>query len=150
MRDLRREKGQGFVEFAVGITILLVLLAGVLDLGRAYFSYIALQDAAQEGASYASIAPSDIDGIRDRVRATSSGPIDFVLFDDSQIEVQLLGFVLFDDSQIEVQLLGGSCTGNGIRVTVKIDFRLVAPFFSGNSLALSAEATDTILQDTCS
>jgi hypothetical protein len=135
VRDLRRENGQGFVEFAVGITILLVLLAGVLDLGRAYFSYIALQDAAQEGASYASIAPSDIDGIRDRVRATSSGPIDFVLF---------------DDSQIEVQLLGGSCTGNGIKVTVKIDFRLVAPFFSGNSLALSAEATDTILQDTCS
>jgi hypothetical protein len=135
MRDLRRENGQGFVEFAVGITFLLVLLAGVVDLGRAYFSYIALQDAAQEGASYASIAPSDIDGIRDRVRATSSGPIDFVLF---------------DDSQIEVQLLGGSCTGNGIRVTVKIDFRLVAPFFSGNSLALSAEATDTILQDTCS
>jgi hypothetical protein len=135
MRDLRRENGQGFVEFAVGITFLLVLLAGVLDLGRAYFSYIALQDAAQEGASYASIAPSDIDGIRDRVRATSSGPIDFVLF---------------DDSQIEVQLLGGSCTGNGIMVTVKIDFQLVAPFFSGNSLALSAEATDTILQDTCS
>ncbi len=134
MRDLRRENGQGFVEFAVGITFLLVLLAGVLDLGRAYFSYIALQDAAQEGASYASIAPTDITGIRDRVRATSSGPIDFVLF---------------DDSQIEVQLLGGSCTGNGIKVTVKMGFRLVAPFFSGNSLALSAEATDTILQDNC-
>ena len=135
MRDLRRENGQGLVEFAIGITFLLVLLAGILDLGRAYFSYIALQDAAQEGASYASIAPTDITGIRERVRATSSGPIDFVLF---------------DDSQIEVQLLGGSCTGNGIKVTVKIDFRLVAPFFSGNSLALSAEATDTILQDTCS
>jgi hypothetical protein len=135
MRDLRRENGQGLVEFAVGITFMLVLLAGILDLGRAYFSYIALQDAAQEGASYASIAPSDIDGIRDRVRASSSGPIDFVPL---------------DDSQIEVLLLGGSCTGNGIRVTVKIDFRLVAPFFSGNSLPLSAEATDTILQDTCS
>jgi hypothetical protein len=135
MRDLRRENGQGLVEFAVGITFMLVLLAGILDLGRAYFSYIALQDAAQEGASYASIAPSDIDGIRDRVRASSSGPIDFVPL---------------DDSQIEVLLLGGSCTGNGIRVTVKIDFRLVAPFFSGNFLPLSAEATDTILQDTCS
>jgi hypothetical protein len=135
MRDLRRENGQGLVEFAIGITFLLVLLAGILDLGRAYFSYIALQDAAQEGASYASIAPTDILGIRERVQATSSGPIDFVLF---------------DDSQIEVQLLGGSCTGNGIKVTVKMDFRLVAPFFSGNSLPLSAEATDTILQDTCS
>ena len=134
MCNLHRENGQGFVEFAVGITFLLVLLAGVLDLGRAYISYIALQDAAQEGASYASIAPSDIDGIRDRVRAASSGPIDFMPF---------------DDSQIEVQLIGGSCTGNGIKVTVNFDFRLVAPFFSGNSLALSAEATDTILQDKC-
>jgi hypothetical protein len=135
MNDYRRENGQGFVEFAVGITFLLVLLAGILDLGRAYFSYIALQDAAQEGASYASIAPTDIDGIRGRVRATSSGPIDFVLF---------------DDSQIEIQPQGGPCAGDGIKVIVKIDFLLVAPFFSGNSLALSAEATETILQDRCS
>ena len=134
MGKMKDEKGQGLVEFAVGITFLLVLLAGVLDLGRGYFSYIALQDAAQEGASYASIAPTDIDGIRERVRATSSNPIDFVLF---------------DDSQIDVQLPGGSCTGNDVKVTVEIDFRLVAPFFSGNSLTLSAEATDTILQDSC-
>ena len=128
------EQGQGLTEFAIGLTFLLVLLAGVLDLGRAYFSYIALQDAAQEGASYASIAPDDIEGIRDRVRATSSGPIEFVLF---------------EDNQIEVQLLGGSCKGDGVKVRVKFDFRLVAPFFSGNTLALSAEATDTILQDNC-
>ncbi|MCK5645364.1 MAG: pilus assembly protein [Anaerolineales bacterium] len=134
MSGFRKENGQGFVEFAVGITFLLILLAGILDLGRAYFSYIALQDAAQEGASYASIAPTDITGIRERVRATSSGPIDFLPF---------------DDSQITVQFLGGFCTGSGVKVTVQIDFRLVAPFFSGNSLALSAEATDTILQDSC-
>jgi hypothetical protein len=134
MHNSRKEQGQGLVEFAIGITFLLVLLAGVLDLGRAYFSYIALQDAAQEGASYASIAPTDLDGIRARVKATSSTPIDFELF---------------DDSQIVIQLVGGSCTGNDIKVTVQIDFRLVAPFFSGSSLPLSAEATDTILQDTC-
>jgi Flp pilus assembly protein TadG len=134
MERLRSEKGQNLVEFAIGITFLLVVLAGILDLGRAYFSYIALQDAAQEGASYASIAPTDIEGIRDRVRATSSSPINFNLV---------------DDSQIEIQLGEGSCTGDDITVTVRIDFRLVAPFFSGNSLALSAEATDTILQDTC-
>lgn len=134
MSGFRKENGQALVEFAIGITFLLVLLAGMLDLGRAYFSYIALQDAAQEGASYASIAPTDFPGIRERVRATSSGPIDFVLF---------------DDSQINVQFFGDFCTGSGIKVTVQFDFRLVAPFFSGNSLPLSAEATDTILQDSC-
>jgi hypothetical protein len=132
--DLQKESGQGLVEFAVGITFLLVLLAGILDLGRAYFTYIALQDAAQEGASFGSISPNDFDGIRKRVRATSSGPIDFSLF---------------EDSQIEIHPQGGSCTGNDMEVIVKIDFQLVAPFFSGKSLPLSAEVTDTILQDAC-
>jgi hypothetical protein len=134
MSGFRKERGESLVEFSVGITILLVLLAGILDLGRAYFSYIALQDAAQEGASYASIAPSDLTGIRERVRASSNGPVDFFSF---------------KDNQIDVQLLGGSCAGSGIKVTVQFDFNLVAPFFSGNILNLSAEATDTILQDSC-
>lgn len=134
MSDLKRERGQGLVEFAVGITFLLVLLAGILDLGRAYFTYIALQDAAQEGASFGSIAPNNYADIRERVRSTSSGPIDFSLFDDSQIEI-------YPEE--------GFCTGDGIKVHVKINFQLVAPFFSGRSLPLSAEATDTILQGTC-
>jgi len=134
MSGFRKERGESLVEFAIGITFLLVILAGILDLGRAYFSYIALQDAAQEGASYASIAPGDLSGIRERVRTTSSGPIDFLSF---------------KDSQIDVRLIGGSCAGSGIKVTISFDFNLVAPFFSGNILPLSAEATDTILQDSC-
>lgn len=134
MKRFRKEHGESLVEFSIGITFLLILLAGILDFGRAYFSYIALQDAAQEGASYASISPGDMTGIRDRVRATSTGPVDFFSF---------------SDDQIEVQLIGGSCAGDGVKVTVHFDFNLVAPFFSGNILNLSAEATDTILQDSC-
>ena len=134
MCGFRKERGESLVEFAIGITFLLVVLAGILDLGRAYFSYIALQDTAQEGASYASIAPGDLAGIRERVRTTSNGPIDFFSF---------------NDDQIDVQFIGGSCVGSGIKVTVHFDFNFVAPFFSGNILTLSAEATDTILQDAC-
>jgi hypothetical protein len=134
MKRFRKEHGESLVEFSIGITFLLILLAGILDFGRAYFSYIALQDAAQEGASYASIAPGDVSGIRNRVRATSTGPVDFFSF---------------NDDQIDVQLIGGSCAGDGVKVTVHFDFNLAAPFFSGNILNLSAEATDTILQDSC-
>ena len=51
------ESGQSLVELAVSIIILLILLAGVVDLGRVAYYYIAMRDAAQEAASYASIFP---------------------------------------------------------------------------------------------
>ena len=45
------EKGQSMVELAVSVVVLLILLAGVVDLGRLAFYYITLRDAAQEAAS---------------------------------------------------------------------------------------------------
>ena len=51
----KKESGQSLVELALSMTLLLILLAGVVDLGRAFFTYIALRDAAQEGASYAAV-----------------------------------------------------------------------------------------------
>ena len=58
-----------------------------MDFGRAYFSYISIRDAAQEGAAYASIAPADTTGILGRVRDTSSNPIDLSSFGDDQIDI---------------------------------------------------------------
>jgi Flp pilus assembly protein TadG len=51
------ERGQSLVELTLTFMILLVLLGGVLDLGRALFTFVALRDAAQEGAVYGSIQP---------------------------------------------------------------------------------------------
>ena len=59
----------------------MILLSGVVDLGRLAFYYIAMKDAAQEGASYASIFPNDCDEIEKRVLA---GPVD-----RSRIEVSI-------------------------------------------------------------
>ena len=63
----RPERGQSMVEFALVITILMILLAGVIDMGRAFFTYMAMRDAAQEGAAYGSLNPTSIGGIQDRV-----------------------------------------------------------------------------------
>jgi hypothetical protein len=127
-------KGQGLVEFALGITFLMILLAGTVDLGRAFFTHLSLIDAAQEGASYGSIAPCDVDGIRQRVRTTSSDFVDFSSFTDDQIEVQVMCC---------------PCAGNTIKITLHYDFSFIAPFISLNILPLSAEAIDTILQPPC-
>ena len=51
------EQGQSLVEFAVGLVVILVILCGLLDLGRAYFIYVALEDGAGEAALYLSINP---------------------------------------------------------------------------------------------
>ena len=128
------ERGQSLVEFALGITFILILMSGTVDLGRAYFSLLSLRDAAQEGALYGSLAPPDTAGIRARVRETSAWPVDFS------------GLT---DDQIKVNITGPACAGSEIKVTLEMDFVLAAPFISGNVLPLVAEAKDTILQPAC-
>lgn len=74
-----KESGQSMVELAVSIVMLLILLAGVVDLGRITFYYIAMRDAAQEAASYASIFPYNNFEILERGKAGA--------VDESRIEV---------------------------------------------------------------
>ncbi len=61
------EAGQSMVELALTITFLMMLLAGTIDFGRAFFTWLAMRDAAQEGASYGSYEPGDTAGIQARV-----------------------------------------------------------------------------------
>ncbi|HSM24674.1 MAG TPA: TadE/TadG family type IV pilus assembly protein, partial [Anaerolineaceae bacterium] len=79
------EKGQSMVELAVAVVVLLILVSGVVDLGRVAFHYIAMRDAAQEAASYASVFPNNNQQIF--MRATDGIAGDGV--DPSRIEVNL-------------------------------------------------------------
>src|SRR5882757_3411261 len=51
------QRGQSLVEMSIGFVVLLIILSGLLDIGRAYFIYIAMEDAAGEAALYLSIDP---------------------------------------------------------------------------------------------
>jgi hypothetical protein len=133
-RSSKAERGQSLTEFALGITFILIMMAGVMDLGRAYFSFLSLRDAAQEGALYGSLDAPDTTGIRARVRDSSGWPVDFSTF---------------TDAQIQVDITGPACAGNEIKVTLNLDFMLAAPFLGGQALPLVADATDTILQPPC-
>ena len=128
------ERGQGLVEFSISIVFMMILLVGVLDIGRAFFTYLSMMDAAQEGAAYGAIAPLDYDGIRARVRSASSGTVNFVDIEDSQIDVRTHCC---------------PCAGNSVTVTIFTDFTFVAPFIGGKTIPLSAKATDTILTPPC-
>lgn len=51
----RRGRGQALVEFALVIPIFLLLIFGLVDLGRAVFANNSLAEAARDGARYGSV-----------------------------------------------------------------------------------------------
>ncbi len=122
------QRGQGLVEMALVGLILVLLLAGIIDLGRAYFAYIAIADAATEGAMYGATF-SDTSGseIRDRVVAASGGQV--------SIDPGLVSVIT--DTQT-------------ITVTVAFTHTLLTPFlqtlFAGDTLLLQQQAVQPILE----
>ncbi|MFD1213512.1 TadE/TadG family type IV pilus assembly protein [Arthrobacter sp. GCM10027362] len=49
-KRLRSERGAAAVEFALVLPVLLILIIGIADFGRAFFTEISLAQAAREGA----------------------------------------------------------------------------------------------------
>ena len=54
----KSERGQSLVEIALALPLLLLILSGMIDLGRLYFTYVALEDVVGEAALYLSINPA--------------------------------------------------------------------------------------------
>ena len=52
-----REAGQSFVELSIGMTVLILLLSGLFDVGRSFLILVAVENAAAEGALYGAINP---------------------------------------------------------------------------------------------
>lgn len=52
------EKGQSLAEMCLSMVVLVMIMSGVIDIGRAYFAYIALEDSAGEAALYMSVYPN--------------------------------------------------------------------------------------------
>ena len=52
-----RTNGQSLVEFAFILPIFLVMVAGAVDLGRMFYSYVTIENAAREGSFYGASRP---------------------------------------------------------------------------------------------
>jgi Flp pilus assembly protein TadG len=77
MASVRSERGQGLVELALLLPILIVVVMGVLDFGRVYFAYVTITNAAREGAFFASLNPTVSDAsVQAIVDAEISGQLD--------------------------------------------------------------------------
>jgi len=65
-------RGQALVEFAIAIPIVLLLMLGILDLGRAVFAYNSVSNAARTGVRVA-IVNQDFATVRDAALAEAVG-----------------------------------------------------------------------------
>lgn len=64
-----RERGAAAVELAIILPLLLLIIAGVVDFGRAFFTQVVLTNAAREGAR-AAVVDADWEG---RALAATNG-----------------------------------------------------------------------------
>jgi Flp pilus assembly protein TadG len=134
--DERHEGGQSLTELAIMMVFLLIMLAGVVDVGRAFFSYIAIRDGAQEGALVGSIDPAnDCTVITNRVRESSNFPVD--MSDNTIITV-------------DCRLPASYCVGEEVGVSVSyVNFPLIMPFMGtllgSQTVTITASITDTIV-----
>jgi Flp pilus assembly protein TadG len=132
-----KEKGQSLVELAFSLTFLLILLGGIVDLGRAFFTYMAMRDAVQEGALYGSINPTLTPEIKDHV------------INSGNIVPDILA-----PGDVTVTVLGTPCTGSSIRVQALYNnFPITMPFIGAligrQTVPIRATITDTILSPSC-
>ena len=140
-----KERGQSLVELAVSLLVLVFVLAGAVEFGLAFFQYVQLRDAAQEGALYGSVClPNCTEAdIVTRATGASTSPIDLV--NDPYLEV----VVTWIDENGSVK----NCEGDGIEVRMiyqhKIFMPFIPQFLGGNLIELPAEVTDTVLVPIC-
>ncbi|RME47784.1 MAG: pilus assembly protein [Chloroflexi bacterium] len=67
------QEGQSVVELALFLPVLLFIMVGALDLGRAFHAYTTVVNAAREGARYGAFHPTDSVGIRNHVEQEAQG-----------------------------------------------------------------------------
>jgi len=97
----RDTRGQGLVELALVLPVLILLLMGIMDMGRLFGGYLELQHVAREGARYASTNyKSDLD----------SESITDVGNDDSWVSGTFTSWVndhltLLDETDLTIELI---------------------------------------------
>jgi len=162
-----RESGQSLVEMALVFTTVLFMLSILVDVGRAFFSFIALHDAAQEGAIHASMDPKYLTAIErwpDAIQAiltSSSEPIDLQAeYASGNFRVEPLSindYNYYDPGHPGHvhDCAGFNSTGeaNTVNVIVAYDFHFIMPLMDtivpGGIITLRAQSYSTIMYPPC-
>lgn len=141
-----RARGQSLVEFALVLPIILVLLSAAADLGRLFYAFVSIENAAKEGAFYGALNP--------RCDVSKAGCVDPNTV-DWRVRNELTGVTISApvttclDAVTSAPKSVNSCgEGDTYRVEVRHTFRLITPILGqilGDQLTLGAGASSLVI-----
>lgn len=138
------------VEFALILPIMLVLLAAAIDLGRLFYAYIAVENAAKEGAFFGARNPLCDDGVNSNC-GDPNNVIWHVRNEAPNIGPALATTVACRDTAgLLVQPINNCLDGYKYQVTVTYPFTLITPILApifGSGMTLHAESQATVISD---
>jgi hypothetical protein len=118
----RASRGQTLVEFALGITIFLTILIGLVDLARAAWLFNGVSDAAREIARVTSVHPGSTLGSSTETTSAVSGERTLVP-----------GLIVSSYNCIDIagDAVSGTCQpGNWVKVSVRTSFQPILPLLA--------------------
>jgi Flp pilus assembly protein TadG len=128
-------KGQGLVEFALVLPLLLIVAVGVLDLGRIFFVLITVSNASREGARYLSFNPDDIAYAGDPFHDTKAAAVQeasgsIITLTPANVVPSCSATITIDGNQL-------CAAGSTATVTVNYQLDLVAGWVLPSPITLS-------------
>ena len=122
-RRRSRSRGQSLVEFALGITVFLTILIGLVDLARAAWLFNGVSDAAREIARVTSVHPgtSSLGSSTETTSAVSG----------ERALVPGLSVTSYACIDIAGASVSGTCqSGDWVKVSVRTSFQPILPILS--------------------
>jgi uncharacterized repeat protein (TIGR01451 family) len=135
----RRSRGQGFVEFALILPFLLLLMLGIVEFGYVFAAYSGLFNAAREGVRYGVTNPKDVSGIvanaEKKVFLADPATVDIVVAYDSGPDTPQFT----DPAQVQI--------GNRVLVYVTCDLPTITPVIQPivSTLPVHTQAARTVV-----
>jgi Flp pilus assembly protein TadG len=130
-RRRHRERGSALAETAVIMTVLLMLMFGIIDFGRALYTYSFVAQLAREGARWAIVRGGDCTVI-DNCPATSTNLLTYVksLNEGATNASSITANLSFQapPSGIGCSTSGNNAPGCVAKVTVTYPFTFMLPF----------------------
>jgi PKD repeat protein len=134
-RRRRRSAGQALVEFAIILPVMMLILLGATDFGRAFQVWVTLNQAARVGANFAAQNPTAWGSTPDPIAQSQY---------QSEVRASAAGVACTLPATIPAPSFpAGTDLGSPARVSLSCSFHLLFPFLSdvvGGSMTIGATA----------
>jgi Flp pilus assembly protein TadG len=148
LRARDKEKGSTLVEFSLAVVAILIVLFGIIDIGRALYAYNWLSDAARRATRYAMVRGSKCSGLGTGCPAYSPDIQNYVTsladgIDTSQLTVTSQCF-----APGTARPGMPPCAAPGwVKVTVQYQFHLLSPVMAPiNNWNMHSDSQRTVQQ----